>query len=176
MPAEGGERLPCLAGAEWLKRPQTQAVLRAIEAGGYPARAVGGVVRNALLGAPVADVDVATPAPPGEVIRLAEIAGLKAIPTGLKHGTVTIIVDHTPFEVTTLRKDVETFGRHARVVFTQDWAADARRRISPSTLSTAMPTAGCTILKRLSGYSGSAFHWPRSVSGRTISEYCVSSV
>lgn len=128
MPAEGGERLPCLAGAEWLKRPQTQAVLRAIEAGGYPARAVGGVVRNALLGAPVADVDVATPAPPEEVIRLAESAGLKAIPTGLKHGTVTIIVDHTPFEVTTLRKDVETFGRHARVVFTQDWAADARRR------------------------------------------------
>lgn len=128
MPATGGERLPCLAGAEWLARPQTQAVLRAIEAGGYPARAVGGVVRNALLGLPVADVDIATPAPPEKVMQLATAAGLKAVPTGLEHGTVTIIADRTPFEVTTLRKDIETFGRHARVAFTDDWAADARRR------------------------------------------------
>lgn len=128
MPAESGERLPRLADADWLRRPQTQAVLWAIEAGGYPARAVGGVVRNALLGEPVADVDVATPAPPEEVMRLARVAGLKAVPTGLKHGTVTILADRIPFEVTTLREDVETFGRHARVVFTDDWAADARRR------------------------------------------------
>lgn len=119
---------PCLADAEWLRRPQTQAVFRAIEAGGYPARAVGGVVRNALLREPVADVDIATPAPPQEVMRLAAAAGLKAVPTGLQHGTVTVVSDHTPFEVTTLREDVETFGRHARVAFTDDWSADARRR------------------------------------------------
>lgn len=120
--------LPRLDKADWLKRPQTQAVLAAIEAGGYEARAVGGVVRNALLREPVGDVDIATPAPPDEVVRLVESAGLKAIPTGLQHGTVTVIADHTPFEVTTLREDVETFGRHARVAFTDDWAADARRR------------------------------------------------
>jgi poly(A) polymerase len=126
--AAGHEPLPRLDEAEWLKRPQTQAVYEALQAGGYPARAVGGVVRNALLGEPVADVDIATPAPPDEVMRLATTAGLKAVPTGLQHGTVTVIADHTPFEVTTLREDVETFGRHARVAFTEDWAADARRR------------------------------------------------
>lgn len=120
--------LPRLDGADWLERAQTQAVFAAIRAGGYEARAVGGVVRNALLGEPVADVDIATPAPPEEVVRLAAAAGLKAVPTGLQHGTVTVIADHTPFEVTTLREDVETFGRHARVAFTDDWAADARRR------------------------------------------------
>ncbi len=127
MPAESAP-LPRLDEADWLKRPQTQAVFEALHAGGYPARAVGGVVRNALLGQPVADVDIATPAPPDEVLRLATAAGLKAVPTGLQHGTVTVIADHTPFEVTTLREDVETFGRHARVAFTDDWAADARRR------------------------------------------------
>lgn len=127
MPGEGTS-LPRLDGADWLKRPQTQAVFAAIEAGGYEARAVGGVVRNALLGEPVADVDIATPAPPEEVVRLATAAGLKAVPTGIQHGTVTVVADHTPFEVTTLREDVETFGRHARVAFTDDWAADARRR------------------------------------------------
>ena len=124
----GGIELPRLDQAEWLTNPKTQAVFRAIEAGGYPARAVGGVVRNALLGEPVGDVDIATPAPPEEVMRLADAAGLKAVATGLQHGTVTIVSDHTPYEVTTLREDVETFGRHARVAFTDDWAADARRR------------------------------------------------
>ena len=127
MPAEHAP-LPRLDEADWLTRPQTQAVFAALQAGGYPARAVGGVVRNALLGQPVADVDIATPAPPDEVMRLATAAGLKAVPTGLEHGTVTVVADHTPFEVTTLREDVETFGRHARVAFTDDWAADARRR------------------------------------------------
>ena len=127
MPADQ-EPLPRLDGAEWLQCPQTQAVFKALEDGGYAARAVGGVVRNALLGHPSSDVDIATPAPPEEVMRLALAAGLKAVPTGLQHGTVTVIAEHMPFEVTTLREDVETFGRHARVAFTEDWAADARRR------------------------------------------------
>jgi poly(A) polymerase len=122
------DRPPRLAGADWLRRPQTQAVFAALAAKGYAARAVGGAVRNALLGEPVKDIDIATTAPPPDVIRLAEAASLKAIPTGVEHGTVTVVANHTPFEVTTLRRDVETFGRHARVAFTDDWADDARRR------------------------------------------------
>ncbi len=125
---EPGLRPPSLAGAPWLIRAETRAVLEAIERGGYEARVVGGAVRNALLDEPVKDIDVATTAVPHEVLRLAEAVHLKAIPTGIEHGTVTVIANHTPIEVTTLRRDVETFGRHARVTFTTDWAEDARRR------------------------------------------------
>lgn len=121
-------RPPSLAGAEWLVREETRAVLHAIERGGFAARVVGGAVRNALLGEPVKDIDIATAAVPAEVVRLAGAAGLKAVPTGIEYGTVTVIARHTPFEVTTLRKDIETFGRHARVTFTTDWGEDARRR------------------------------------------------
>lgn len=117
-----------LAGAPWLERSETRAVLAALAAAGHEARIVGGTVRNALLGEPVTDVDIATTATPDEVIAAAGMAGLEAIPTGVSHGTVTILADRVPFEVTTLREDVETFGRHARVAFTADWAADARRR------------------------------------------------
>jgi poly(A) polymerase len=117
-----------LAGADWLVRPETQAVLGAFSAAGYDARVVGGAVRNALLGEPVTDIDIATTATPEQVTAAALAAGLGAVPTGLTHGTVTVIADRTPFEVTTLREDVETFGRHARVAFTADWVADARRR------------------------------------------------
>jgi poly(A) polymerase len=85
-------------------------------------------VRNALMGRPVKDVDIATTAMPAEVMRLAEKAGLHAVPTGFEHGTVTVVAKHQPFEVTTLRKDIETFGRHARVTFTTDWTEDALRR------------------------------------------------
>jgi tRNA nucleotidyltransferase/poly(A) polymerase len=119
---------PRLAETAWLDAPETRAVFAAIEAGGYEARAVGGVVRNALLGRPVADIDIATQAVPEEVVRLATAAGLGTVPTGLKHGTVTVISGGVPFEVTTLRKDVETFGRHATVAYTDDWTADASRR------------------------------------------------
>lgn len=148
--AEGAQP-PRLTDADWLKRPQTQAVFRALAAGGYPARAVGGGVRNALLGVPVHDVDIATPAPPEEVMRLATAAGLKTVPTGLEHGTVTVVADHIPYEVTTLREDVETFGRHARVVFTEDWAADARRR--DFTINALYCDANGTIYDPLGGYA-----------------------
>ena len=120
--------LPSLAGADWLVRPQTRAVFDALAAGGFAARAVGGAVRNALLGRPVVDIDIATPARPEQVMAAARAAGLAAVPTGLAHGTVTVIADHVAHEVTTLREDVETHGRHATVAFTDDWAADARRR------------------------------------------------
>lgn len=122
------QRPPSLADASWLASASTRAVLEAITRGGFEARVVGGAVRNALLGLPVKDVDLATTAVPQEVIRLAAAAGLGAVPTGVSHGTVTVISHHQPIEVTTLRRDIETFGRQARVTFTTDWAEDAARR------------------------------------------------
>ena len=119
---------PRLTAATWLADPATQAVLALLEASGHGARVVGGAVRNALLGTPVKDVDIATTALPDDVMRLARAAGMGAHPTGIEHGTVTVVHAHHPLEVTTLRRDVETFGRHARVTFTTDWAEDAQRR------------------------------------------------
>ena len=89
---------------------------------------VGGAVRNALLKIPVADIDIATTALPAEVIRRAKAAGIKSVPTGIDHGTVTLVVDGHPFEITTLREDTETFGRKAKVAFGRDWVRDAERR------------------------------------------------
>lgn len=114
--------------APWLFAAPAQAVFAMLAGGGFEGRAVGGAVRNALIGEAVSDVDIATSAPPEEVIRLAARAGLKAVPTGIAHGTVTVIAQHHPFEVTTLRRDIATFGRHATVAFTDDWAEDACRR------------------------------------------------
>lgn len=112
----------------WMAQAQTQVVMKALMAGGQPARFVGGCVRDALLGLPVKDIDIATPERPEQVIELIEKAGLRAIPTGIDHGTVTAICDGIPFEITTLRRDVETDGRHARVIYTADWQEDAARR------------------------------------------------
>ncbi len=114
---------------EWLQAPATRAVMAALEAarpGG--ARFVGGCVRNALLHEPVEDVDIATSLLPEAVLQAGEAAGLKSVPTGLAHGTVTLIALGRPFEITTLRQDVQTDGRRAKVAFTQDWAQDAQRR------------------------------------------------
>jgi len=112
----------------WRAAARTQAVCDALTAGGFRALFVGGCVRNALLGRPVADVDIATDAPPATVMALAAAAGLHPVPTGIEHGTVTVVSDGRPFEVTTLRRDVETFGRHATVAFSTDLAEDAARR------------------------------------------------
>ncbi|HUU66123.1 MAG TPA: CCA tRNA nucleotidyltransferase [Methyloceanibacter sp.] len=117
-----------LRDAAWLKRPETCAVFTALSGDGVETRAVGGAVRDALLGLDVTDVDFATTAAPDTVMGLARGAGLKAIPTGIAHGTVTVVADGMSFEVTTLRRDVETYGRHAKVAFTQDWTEDAKRR------------------------------------------------
>jgi tRNA nucleotidyltransferase/poly(A) polymerase len=113
--------------ADWLKR-ETQAVFDALSRSGAETRVVGGAVRNALLGLPIGEIDLATTATPDEVIALAERAGLKAVPTGIEHGTVTIVANGRPFEVTTLRRDVETYGRHAKIAFTNSWEEDAKRR------------------------------------------------
>jgi tRNA nucleotidyltransferase/poly(A) polymerase len=117
-----------VAKADWFLRPETQAVFACLNREGFEARAVGGAVRNALLGEPVTEVDFATAARPEDTLRLAAEAGIKTAPTGIGHGTVTLIVNGVPFEVTTLRRDVATDGRHATVEFGSDWAADARRR------------------------------------------------
>lgn len=114
--------------AEWLNDPLLQKLLAALNADGEEARIAGGAVRNALLGASVADVDIATTNLPDETVRRAEAAGFKAVATGAEHGTITVIAGGKPFEVTTLRADVETDGRHAKVLFGRDWKADAERR------------------------------------------------
>jgi poly(A) polymerase len=117
-----------LSDAPWLRSGPTARVLELLNGGGEEARVVGGAVRNALLKIPVADIDIATTALPAEVIRRAKAAGIKSVPTGIDHGTVTLVVDAHPFEVTTLREDTETFGRKATVAFGRDWVRDAERR------------------------------------------------
>jgi poly(A) polymerase len=113
---------------DWLTHPGTQALCTVLESAGYRALFVGGCVRNALLGAPVADVDISTDATPETVTNLAENAGFRVVPTGMDHGTVTVIAQGRPHEVTTFRRDVETDGRHAVVAFSTDVAEDAQRR------------------------------------------------
>lgn len=117
-----------IAGAGWLDDPRLQKLLAALNADGEEARIAGGAVRNALLGEAVADVDIATTNLPEETVRRAEAAGFKTVPTGAEHGTITVIAGGKPFEVTTLRADVETDGRRAKVVFGRDWKLDADRR------------------------------------------------
>ena len=117
-----------IAPQPWMTAPATRAVLAALQADGTVVRFVGGCVRDAVLGKPAKDVDIATPDPPETVMALLERAGLKAVPTGIDHGTVTAVAAHQPFEVTTLREDVETDGRRAKVAFTDSWVADAARR------------------------------------------------
>ncbi|MCP9629740.1 CCA tRNA nucleotidyltransferase [Rhodopseudomonas palustris] len=116
------------ADAPWLHDGPAAKVLALLNGGGEEARVVGGAVRNALLQLPIGDVDIATTALPDEVVRRAKAAGIKAVPTGIEHGTVTLVLEGHGFEVTTLREDVETFGRKAKVAFGRDWVRDAQRR------------------------------------------------
>jgi len=132
----------------WMTAPETRAVLAALGAEGAEPRFVGGCVRDAVIGRPVKDVDIATPDPPDQVLALIERAGLKAVPTGLAHGTVTAVSRGRPFEVTSLRIDVETYGRHAKVAFTDDWKADAARR------DLTINALSCTPDGRLFDYFG----------------------
>jgi tRNA nucleotidyltransferase/poly(A) polymerase len=153
MPKTALERSPAapsLKDASWLKRSEVMRVFAALDGPGVETRAVGGAVRDSLLGRPVAEVDLATTARPEQVMALARKAGLKAVPTGIEHGTVTIIADGVPFEVTTLRRDVETFGRHATVAFTENWEEDARRR--DFTLNALYAASDGTVFDPLGGY------------------------
>jgi tRNA nucleotidyltransferase/poly(A) polymerase len=117
-----------LADAPWLTSGPTARVLELLNGSGEEARVIGGAVRNALLKIPIGDIDIATTALPTEVMRRAKTAGIKSVPTGIEHGTVTLVVDGQPFEITTLREDTETFGRKAKVAFGRDWVRDAERR------------------------------------------------
>jgi len=114
--------------AAWLTEAPLGELLAVLDGDGEEARVVGGAVRNALIGEPHGDIDIATTAPPAEVVRRVAAAGFKAVPTGIEHGTVTVVAAGRPFEVTTLREDVETFGRRAKVAFGRDWRRDAERR------------------------------------------------
>jgi poly(A) polymerase len=114
--------------APWLRSGPAARVLELLNTDGEQARVVGGAVRNTLMNVAVGDIDIATSALPDEVTRRATAVGIKSVPTGIAHGTVTLVVDAQPFEVTTLREDTETFGRKAKVAFGRDWAADAQRR------------------------------------------------
>jgi len=120
--------VPVLSDAPWLRSGPAARVLALLNGGNEEARVVGGAVRNALMKIPIADIDVATSAVPEEVVRRARAAGIKSVPTGIEHGTVTLVVDGHPFEVTTLREDTETYGRKAKVAFGRDWVRDAERR------------------------------------------------
>jgi poly(A) polymerase len=111
-----------------LAGPGVSRIFEVFDGGGEETRIAGGAVRDALIGRLAKEVDFATTALPDEIVRRAAAAGLKSVPTGIEHGTVTVLVDGRPFELTTLRRDVETDGRHARVAFGRDWAEDARRR------------------------------------------------
>lgn len=113
---------------DWLTAGETQTVLATLESAGVQAYLVGGCVRNALLGVPVGDIDISTDARPDAVTEIATAAGLRAVPTGIDHGTVTVIAQGIPFEITTFRRDIETDGRRAVVNYADTMAEDARRR------------------------------------------------
>jgi poly(A) polymerase len=113
---------------EWLAAPPLQRLMRALGGGGFSCYVVGGAVRNTLMGLPVADIDLASSATPESVTNIAQNAGFRVVPTGVDHGTVTVVADGAAYEVTTFRRDQATDGRHATVAFTTDLAQDAARR------------------------------------------------
>jgi poly(A) polymerase len=135
--------------AEWIMADHTQAVCRMLSNAGYKALFVGGCVRNAIIGAPVTDIDIATDARPEVVMELAKDAGLRPVPTGIDHGTVTVSAGGIPHEVTTFRRDVETDGRRAVVAFSSRVQDDARRR--DFTMNALYANASGTVLDPLDG-------------------------
>lgn len=126
--AADGAPVGALHPQPWMTAPETAAVIAALAAGGGDVRFIGGCVRDAILRRPVKDIDLAVAMPPEEMLERLRAAGIRAIPTGIAHGTITAVTGAAHFEITSLRRDVETYGRHARVAFTDDWAADAARR------------------------------------------------
>ena len=135
--------------AAWLQDPAVQAALQALGQGEEEARIVGGAIRNHYLGYPITDVDIATTTTPRETMRLGAEAGFKPVPTGVDHGTVTLVRDGRAFEVTTLRRDTESDGRHAKVAFGRDWKVDAERR--DFTINALYADAGGTVYDYVGG-------------------------
>ena len=133
----------------WLTDPAVRRLCAMLTDAGYEAWFVGGCVRNALIGAGASDLDITTDARPETVTELGERAGFRVVPTGIDHGTVTVVVDGTPFEITTFRRDVETDGRHATVAFADTAEEDARRRDFTMNALYAAPDG--TVLDPLGG-------------------------
>jgi len=135
--------------AKWLTSKPLQRLLSVLSAEGEEARVAGGAVRNALLGQQVADIDIATTTLPEETARRAEAAGFKAVPTGIEHGTITVVAVGKPYQVTTLRDDIETDGRRAKVRFGRDWRRDAERR--DFTINALYATADGSVIDLVGG-------------------------
>ena len=159
-----------IAGAAWLREPPLSKLLAALDRDGEEARLVGGAVRNALIGEPVSEVDLATTALPDEVARRVAAAGFRVVPTGIEHGTVMAVMGGRSFEVTTLRQDVETFGRHAKVAFGRDWKADAERR--DFTMNALSASADGTVYDYVGGLADLAERRVRFIgdAGKRIAE------
>ncbi len=138
-----------VSGEAWFSDPALARVLALLNSDGGEGRVAGGAVRNSLMGLPVADVDIATTLRPEAVVERARAAGIKAVPTGIEHGTVTLVVDGVPFEVTTLRRDVATDGRRAEVAFGTDWQMDAERR--DLTINALYATGDGTVIDLVDG-------------------------
>ena len=145
----------------WLTRGPLPRLIAVLDRDGEEARVVGGAVRNALLGMPIHEIDVATTAEPGEVVRRVQAAGFKPVPTGIAHGTITVVIDSHPFEVTTLRRDVETYGRHAKVAFGRDWRTDAERR--DFTINALSAAADGTVYDYVGGLADLSRHRVRFI-------------
>src|SRR6202045_1778991 len=156
---------PRITPQPWMVEPATQIVLVALAAGGVEARFVGGSVRDALLGRQIGHLDIATPAPPERIIELLEKSGIKVVPTGLAHGTVTAMVPPRQFEITTLRRDVETDGRRAIVAFDAGWNEDAARR--DFTINAIYLGAGGVLYAPVGGQADLAAHRVRFVGDPT---------
>ena len=138
-----------VSGEAWFTDPALVRVLALLNSDGGEGRVAGGAVRNSLMVLPVADVDIATTLRPEAVIERAKAAGIKAVPTGIEHGTVTLVIDGKPFEVTTLRRDIATDGRHAEVAFGTDWQTDAERR--DLTINALYAAADGTVIDLVDG-------------------------
>ncbi len=124
----GRAELPDFSGAAWLVDVAVQRIFRALSKGSGEARIVGGAPRNAIIGVSIGDIDFAVTEPPETIMQLAKAAGIRSVATGIEHGTITLVTGRRGFEVTTLRRDIKTDGRHASVVFTKSWEEDAARR------------------------------------------------
>ncbi|WP_138935788.1 CCA tRNA nucleotidyltransferase [Roseovarius arcticus] len=135
--------------APWLQDAPLAAIFAAFQVAGFRAYLVGGAVRNAVLGEAIGDLDLATDATPEQMAQLANAAGMKSIPTGIDHGTMTLVASGVPFEITTFRRDVETDGRHATVSFTSDIQEDARRR--DFTMNALYARSDCEVIDPLGG-------------------------
>lgn len=161
IPALGIEPTGKLPPQDWLKAPETLAVMEALGANGADVRFVGGCVRDAMRNRPVSDIDIGTPDLPETVMQLLQSAGIRAVPTGIDHGTITAVIEDKSFEITTLRRDLKTDGRHAEVEFTDNWLEDFKRR--DFTINTLSATLNGDVYDPITAISDLSYGWVRFV-------------